>query len=903
MLNESELSQLCRQLSLSKQAQLVIEGIRKSPPARRVRSAAGNVSVRYPSRKMGMVIQAESHKVELARIYEMEYDDKVLEYYDQPPAIKLTYQAKSGRPITAVHTPDFFVIQRDSIGWEELKTEEGLRQQAEDKPHRYVQGENGHWCCPPGERYAGQWGLYYHVRSSAEINWVLQRNLIFLEDYLHDETPRVKEAVAQAVRSLVARTPGIKLDELLKYAKPASSDDIYALIATEQLYVNIGIVPLAEAERMPVFINEEIARAYAVMVETTSQRLGGAPRPVEVAIGAMVTWDGKPWMVANTGETTITLVAGKEGFVELPHATFETLVRQSKIIGGGEQARPGISPEAKDLLTRASVEELQEANRRAEIVRAALAGQSIDSTIPKRRVYYWVSRYRQAEQRHGYGYLGLLRRHYQKGNRTRKLPASTLAMMDQFIEANYETVKQKNRREVYGEFVLECQQHGILPPSYKRFAQAIRKRAGYKQTEKRQGKRAAEQQRPFYWELERSTPRHGDRPFEIGHIDHTELDVELVCPRTGHTLGRPWATFLTDAFSRRLLAVYVTFDPPSYRSCMMVLRECVRRHGRLPQFIVVDGGAEFQGVYFETLLALYGCAKKKRPSARPRFGSVCERLFGTSNTEFIHNLAGNTQMMVNVRQVTKSVNPKEHAVWTLGRLHVRLCEWAYEVYDTIEQPALGQSPRAEFALGLMQSGTRPQQLIPYDENFKMMTLPTTSKGKAMVQPNHGVKINYIYYWSDAFRNPEVEKTRVDIRYDPFDAGLAYAYVDGRWVRCISEHYAIFKGRSEREIKLASAALRKKYQRHAQQFTLTAKQLADFITSVEAEEILLTQRLRDTSNKEVLVKLSGDQSNGNCDQVAVGLATDEHAEHIKLAENAPTRDEINDQDHLEVYGEY
>jgi putative transposase len=903
MLSESELSHLCRQLGLSKQTQLVIEEIRRSPPARRVRSAAGNVSVRYPSRKMGVVIQAESHKVELARIYEMEYDDNVLEYYDQPPSIKLTYRARSGRPITVVHTPDFFVIQRDAVGWEELKTEQGLRRQAEDKPHRYVQGENGQWCCPPGERYAAQFGLYYHVRSSAEINWALQRNLIFLEDYLHDETPRVKEGAAQAVLSLVAKEPGIRLDELLKCAQPASSDDIYTLIVLGQLYVDLCSVPLAEADRVSVFIDEETSRAYAVMLETSAQLLAGGPGLVEISIGAMVSWDGRTWMIANAGETTITLVAGEEGFVELPQATFESLVRQSKIVGGVEQARPGISPEAKDLLARASVEELQEANRRAEIVRAALAGQTIDSALPKRRIHYWLSRYRQAEQRYGYGYLGLLRRHYQKGNRQRKLPASTLAMMDQFIEANYETLKQKNRREVYGELVLDCQRQGILPPSYKRFAQAVRERPGYEQTEKRQGKRAAEQKRPFYWELERSTPRHGDRPFEVGHIDHTELDIELVCPRTGHHLGRPWATFLTDAFSRRLLAVYVTFDPPSYRSCMMVLRECVRRYGRLPQFVVVDGGAEFQGVYFETLLAFYGCAKKKRPQERPRFGSVCERLFGTSNTEFIHNLAGNTQVMVNVRQVTKLVNPKEHAIWTLGRLHARLCEWAYEVYDTIEQPALGQSPRAEFTLGLMQSGARPQRLIPYDENFKMMTLPTTSRGKAMIRPNQGVKINYIYYWSDAFRNPEVEKTRVDVRYDPFDAGLAYAYVDGRWVRCISEHYAAFKGRSEREIKLASEALRKKNQRHAQQFTLTARRLADFVTSVEAEEVLLEQRLRDASNREVLAMIGRDRSDDERDRIAIGLAAYEIRDETKPADKLPARDKTSDYDHLEVYGVY
>jgi len=35
---------------------------------------------------------------------------------------------------------------------------------------------------------------------------------------------------------------------------------------------------------------------------------------------------------------------------------------------------------------------------------------------------------------------------------------------------------------------------------------------------------------------------------------------------------------------------------------MMIFRECVRRNGRLPQILGLDGGREFDSVYFETLL-------------------------------------------------------------------------------------------------------------------------------------------------------------------------------------------------------------------------------------------------------------------------------------------------------------
>ncbi len=189
------------------------------------------------------------------------------------------------------------------------------------------------------------------------------------------------------------------------------------------------------------------------------------------------------------------------------------------------------------------------------------------------------------------------------------------------------------------------------------------------------------------------------------------------------------------------------------------------------------------------------CTKKTRPPAKARFGSVCERLFGTTNTQFIHNLRGNTQITRNVRQVTKSVNPRGQAVWTLAALEERLSEYVFEIYDTAFHPSLGQSPRGAFTAGLESGGLRKQRMISYDEDFLITTLPTTPKGIAKVVPGRGVKVNQIHYWSDRFRNPAVEGTRVAVRYDPFDAGAAYAYVERQWVRCCSEYHTVFQGRS------------------------------------------------------------------------------------------------------------
>lgn len=428
--------------------------------------------------------------------------------------------------------------------------------------------------------------------------------------------------------------------------------------------------------------------------------------------------------------------------------------------------------------------------------------------------------------------------------------------MSDIIATDYETLKQKRKFHVYGALVRSCESEGTVAPSYKTFSAAVDRRLQGDLVLKRCGRRAAYQLAPPYLELHLTTPRHGEWPFHICHIDHTELDVEIVCSSTGRNLGRPWLTIFLDAFSRRVLAFFLCFDPPSYRSCMMVLRECVRRHGRLPQILVVDGGREFESVYFETLLARYECIKKTRPSAQPRFGSVCERLFGTS-TQLIYCLAGNTQATKNVRQVTTSVDPKKHAVWTLEFLHNRLWDWAYEFYDTTMHPALGQSPRDCFALGLERSRNRPHRQIPYDEEFRMMILPTTTKGTALVNIGKGVKINCLHYWSTVFRDPAVERTSVPVRYDPYDAGTALAYVGNRWVACYSEHFSSFHGRSEREMMIAAAELHKGYRDHSRQFKLTARRLADFVASAESEESLLVQRLRDAAARRI--RLDGGES--------------------------------------------
>ena len=852
--NHEELLAWSKSAGISHEALSVIKKIRESEPARLVRSGPRNVSGRYPSVKMGRTIQFESHRNELAVVLEMEHDPDVIEFWDQPPSIKLSYIAKNGRQQGVIHTADFFVIRTNSAEWVECKTEEELIKLEAKQPNRFKRDDSGLWRCPPGEEYAFPYGLHYKIKSSSEIDWVFQRNVLFLEDYLREDSIGIPEEVITYIHSLVAARPGITLANLLSIIKEHDlpADRIYQLIATDHLYVDLSAVALAKPDKARLYLSLEVASMYGRASMNPFRGKAACPtfHPC-----SHIQWGDNIWEVVNREEKQTWLRNTKDQLIRLDNTSIDELLEKGAI-KPYVAAKESTQEEVEAILSKinsATPEQLAEANHRFNLLMAFQSGLSCEELqVSIRTLYYWQARFRAAEEEYNSGFVGLIPNAPSRGNNNRKLPAETISLMGKYIDTNYETTKQPTRFSVWCQLIKVCNGLGVIAPSYQTFCDAVRNRPTERE-KKRLGRRGSYKNEPFYFDLDLKTPRHGDRPFEICHIDHTEIDTELICSQTGENLGRAWLTLLIDAYSRMVLAFCLTFDSPSYRSCMMVLRECVRRHHRLPQILVMDGGREFRCTYFETLLAYYRITSKYRPPSKARFGSVCERIFGSTSTRLLYNLVGNTQLTKNeVRFVTKEVNPKNLAVWTLVDLHEVMSEYFYEVYANLNHPALGQSPKAAFLAGQARSGRRESRSIAYDETFLMLSLPTTPKGTAKVVPGRGVKINYIYYMCEVFRSGDVERSRVHVRYDPFNIGEAYAYVDNQWHKCINELGIALEGHSEQELKLISTELRRQKQRHGEHFTPNARMIADFLKSVEEKEqaLLQKQRKRDAEARRV-----------------------------------------------------
>lgn len=839
MLSENELLRLYMHQNIPLVGRKAVETIRTSDPVRRVGGGTHNVAARFASRKMGCVIQAESHKGELPAVYFWEHDPNTLEFYDQPSQVKLTYQNGAGKRVSHLSTPDYFLIQENWMGWVECKPEEELQKFHDSGNLRYVPDGKDGWRCPPGEEFAAKFGLGFQVRSTREINWMLVRNLEFLSDYLQT---RCLEPSQEAYCAIAQHFGGERwlLLQLLLEKDNVSADDVFTLVAYGFLIVDLEHELLSEAGFTNVCRDALSAEVYRQQRRGASGLAIVPLNTIVLASGAPIIWDGNPWRILNVGNSDVFLEDGNRDISSLRFDLFQTLVAAGSITGLPIETNQGYELGAK-ILKRAAPIDLEGAVRRADHLDAAKAGVI---TVPERTLRYWRKRAVEGEITFGNRFAGLVPKISARGNRSRKVSAQVVEAMNEVIDREVLEAFQPKIAIAYGMVRNLCADRGLLPPSEKTFRTEIKRRKEDAVALARQGRKAAYAITEFQWRIDQSTPRHGERPFEVGHIDHTELDVELVDSRTGANLGRPWLTILLDAYSRTVLAFFLTFDPPSYRSCMAVIRNAVRRHGRIPKTIVVDQGSDFESLYFEALLARLETHKKSRPAAKGRFGSIIERFFGVNNQTFIHNLRGNSQALQRPRSMSPSHDPRTLAVWTLPALTNAFEGFVDTVYAELTHPALGMSPKDAMTRGLALTGSRAHILIPFTEDFNRLCMPTTIAGKAMVRSGRGIKIKGIFYWHPVLREPSVIRTKVHMLYDPFDVSRAYALVGGEWVLCRSEHQALFERRTEREIAAITQEIRFLHHLADVRRGVNAGDIAAYVSKVRESEVVLLQQRRD-----------------------------------------------------------
>jgi putative transposase len=152
---------------------------------------------------------------------------------------------------------------------------------------------------------------------------------------------------------------------------------------------------------------------------------------------------------------------------------------------------------------------------------------------------------------------------------------------------------------------------------------------------------------------------------------------------------------------------------------------------------------------------------------------------------------------------------------------------------------------------------RTHRLIPYSEEFLILTCPTTRTKYAKLDAARGVVVNGLRYYHPLMRFPREAGKRVEVRYEPFDMSLAYVFVDGQWLTCTADAFLQVQGRSEREWELILDEWRAQQRAHHRtRVTIDSSRLAAFLEEVLTEEALLSQQQRDLEGMSIREAIVG-----------------------------------------------
>ena len=823
-----------------------------SDPKRRVGGGSRNTPVRFPSRKMRCVIQCESRTVERAFVALCEHDPKILLYLCQPIRVSVRIVASDGSERTVTVTVDYIVYHED-LGWilVECKPQTELEKQA-----RFVR-DGDSWRCPALERAMADLGLGVWVYSSEEINPVWVRNVDWLSDYVGADCP--DQALCELLVDRVRKARSMRVSTLLELLGDRA-EVLWWLVANNHLAADLEGELLHDRDWAWVHDSPERAIAWRTartQSDVARAALASRPSVVRVEPDAQLTWDGVPWRVLNRGADKLTLQRddSTDKLAVLRIDDVQTLLKRGALRARDEARLDKIRAAREARVLRASAKELRAARARWEaLAHFERTGRPPAGGVSRKS----IQRYREAAERGRRLYLsafvGLISPRGRPRGVPRLAPAQRTAI-DAAVDAYRNDESAGSVTAAYGT-LLENWSHPYLEaPSYDTLRRAINALPRSELARGRRGRREAIRLEGPAPALDYATPPHGDRVWAVGEIDHTPFDLSLVSSVTGAVLGTAYLSVLIDAFTRMPLAFVLRFGAPRRYPVLELLYDCVRRHGRVPDNIVVDGGPEFSSNDVEMVFAVLEISKIERAAGRPKQGAVMERLFRISNQRMTHELRGNTEPNTLGRGLSASHRPSRFAAWTLQKAQEACEEFFFEIYPSLEHGTLGAKPRDVFEHSMALAGERVARHVMCDLALRALLAETPKSGGTTrkVDGSHGVFVDYLWYWHPVFNRGDVAGTSVEVKVFPDDCGEILAFVHGEWRRCeLRDGGYDFAGRSRRQIEMAVAVLRQQHRmgrsRAARQ--ANAKIIGAFLAHLgdtEAECAIKRQNLLDQEN--------------------------------------------------------
>lgn len=405
-----------------------------------------------------------------------------------------------------------------------------------------------------------------------------------------------------------------------------------------------------------------------------------------------------------------------------------------------------------------------------------------DATPNPVTVIRWKKKFIKA----GMDIISLIERHDLKGNRTARYPQEVTQIVEQSLDTIYFKQEKGTIQDAVDQATLFVNNENELRPSTVQLPLPTRRLAtriissisAVDRYVARYGYTAATHK--F-----RSVQAHRitSAPLERAEIDHTPLDLMVIDEDTCLPLGRPWVTACIDDYTRCLLGIHISFEPPSYVSVSHCLKDVfcpkVDLKKKYPSIknnwdsygvmreLVVDNGLEFHSKSLENACYSFGIEIHYSARKTPWFKGKIERFFGTLNNSISHGTPGTT--FSNIFEKGEYDSSK-HAIIRMNKLQEIIRKWIVDVYHQKTHRALNASPAA-----VWQSSIQPEDILLPDDPAQIDAFLGRSEQRCLT--HKGIELNYLFYNSPelaALRRQIGDGFDVEIRVD--EDNLGYIYV-------------------------------------------------------------------------------------------------------------------------------
>jgi putative transposase len=270
------------------------------------------------------------------------------------------------------------------------------------------------------------------------------------------------------------------------------------------------------------------------------------------------------------------------------------------------------------------------------------------------------------------------------------------------------------------------------------------------------------------------------RAMQRYEIDHTLIDLVVICDRSGLPLGRPIITVVVDAYSSYVVGFFISFWGTSLGSALSALKVALSPKGEytegvslsqpwlgmgVPELLVMDNGLEFHSPQFrlvalELAFDLLYCAVRQ-PWLKPHV----ERCLGS----YLSHLPSAGR----VRKALANelpLRPDKTACITFSSL----CQGLLKAFAEVHALQINQRKLARPIDLFQESLDRlPPPALPADPNFLEIV---AAESKTLTIGNEGVLSSYLRFNStelQALRRATGKTFQTLVKINPADLGQVY----------------------------------------------------------------------------------------------------------------------------------